>query len=97
MRRPVHQEDNGRERPLLAFPCWYPLKAFGKNSSSFEDLVAGVVRRHVARPEENLVSSRESRDGTYLAVTVRFMAENQAQLNEIYAELNENPHVLMLL
>lgn len=90
-------EGDGNERPLLEFPCWFPVKAFGKNDHAFEDLVAGIVRRHVSKPEENIISSQESNQGKFLAVTVRFMAENQAQIDRIYTELNDHPHVLMLL
>jgi len=86
------------ERSLpLDFPCWFPIKAFGKDDDAFEELVAAIVRRHVTRPEENIISSRISRNGNFRAVTVRIMAENRAQLDRIYEALTEEPRILMLL
>lgn len=87
----------GERSSPLEFPCWFPIKAFGKDEDAFEEVVAAIVRRHVARPEENIISSRLSRNGSYRAVTVRIMAENRAQLDSIYQELTEEPRVLMLL
>ncbi|MBN2554298.1 MAG: DUF493 domain-containing protein [Anaerolineales bacterium] len=82
---------------LLEFPCWFPLKAFGRDEEAFEDAVAAIVRKNVSHPEETIVSSKLSREGNFRVVTVRFMAESKAQLDRIYSELNDDPKVLMLL
>ena len=68
----------------------------GANQDDFERLVLEIIRKH-ATVEEQLVSSRLSRGGRYLSLTVRINAESQAQLDAIYRELSAHERVLMML
>ncbi len=81
---------------LLEFPCEFPIKAFGKNSPDFEALVASIVDKHVPSAEQAAISSRSSNGDKYLAVTVTFTAQSQAQLDALYQELGDSERVLML-
>ena len=81
---------------LLEFPCSFPLKAVGKGIDDFEDLVVSIVQRHVPTLGEGCVTSRPSRQGKYLAVTVTFIAESKVQLEAIYRELGDHERVLMV-
>ena len=56
-----------------------------------------IVRRHAPDIGEGAVTSRESRNGNYLAVTVRVMAESREQMDRIYQELCDHEHVTMAL
>ncbi len=85
------------DKPLLEFPCHFPLKAIGKDVDDFEALVLSIVRRHVGPLAEGASSTRLSGGGKYLAVTVTFVAESQAQLDALYGELGAHERVLMLL
>ena len=82
---------------LLEFPCQFPIKIMGAADAGFDDLVVGIVRRHVADLGEGAVSTRASRGGRYLAVTVTVTATSQAQLDGIYRELSAHERVLMVL
>ena len=82
---------------LLEFPTTFPLKAIGTGPADFEDVVIDIARRHVPALAEDCTSTRISGGGKYLAVTITFLAESQAQLDALYSELKEHDRVVMLL
>ncbi|GAB6068587.1 hypothetical protein JCM13664_19070 [Methylothermus subterraneus] len=82
---------------LLKFPCAWEVKAFGPSTEQFELEVVQIVRRHVPDLSETAVTTRASRSGKYLAVSVAIRARSRAQLKAIYAELKAHPAVLMTL
>ena len=84
------------EETLLEFPCPFAIKAMGKNNLQFDLLVVEIVRRHVP-DQEKAVTTRPSKDGNYLAVTVLIQATSKPQLDAIYQELSSHPQVLMAL
>ena len=87
---------DGRES-LLEFPCPFPIKAVGLNDGGFENLVVELIGRHAALPAEGAVTSRDSRGGKYLSVTVTITATGLAQLDDIYRELSADKRVVMAL
>ena len=88
---------DGQAPEVLAFPCTIDIKAIGRRSVRFEALVHAIVSRHIA-PEDLLAhSSRESRGGAYLAVTLTIRASGRVQLDAIYEALSASPDVLMAL
>ncbi|GAB3678925.1 YbeD family protein [Salinisphaera aquimarina] len=90
--------DNPQEREtLLEFPCSFPIKAFGKKDSGFEDRVYKLVKAHAPELERADMSQRESSGGKYVAVTAQIMAQSQAQLDAIYTDLTDSGAVLMSL
>ena len=78
------------------FPCSYPLKAFGKNSADFEVFVVSIARRHIPELDKASIKSRPSKGDRYLAVTITFTAESQAQLDALYQEMSASERILML-
>lgn len=85
-----------QESPLK-FPCEFPIKAMGPADDGFDALVVGIVRRHAPDLSEGAVSSRPSRGGKYLSVTVMVPATSRAQLDAIYQDLHACGQVLMVL
>lgn len=85
------------EETLLEFPCQFPIKAMGKTNIELDMLVVEIVRRHVVDINESAVSTRPSKDGNYMAVTVIVEATSKQQLDAIYQDLTDHPHVLMAL
>lgn len=85
------------EDSLLEFPCRFPLKVMGHNWPAFEQLVIEVVRIHAGSTSLGEVTTRPSRNGRYLAVTVNFTATSRAQLDDIYRTLSASEQVLFLL
>ena len=82
---------------LFDFPCAFPIKAMGRDEADFEAAVVEIVRRHVPDLGEGSVSTRPSRGGRFLSVTVTINATSRDQLDAIYSELTADARVLMAL
>ena len=85
------------DETLLEFPCQFPIKAMGKANLELDLLVIEIVRRHAPDIKEGAVTTRPSKDGTYIAVTVIVEASSKQQLDAIYQDLTDHPHVLVAL
>jgi len=85
------------ESSFLSFPCDFPIKVMGKAADDFDALVVSLVRRHFPDLREGAVSTRLSRKGRYMSITVTVRARNRAQLDATYMELTANKRVLMAL
>jgi putative lipoic acid-binding regulatory protein len=87
---------NSQESPL-AFPCWFPIKAMGRNREDFETLVTDIVLRHAEIFPGYPVTTNASGAGNFLSVTVTIEATSREQLDRIYQDLTECERVLMAL
>jgi uncharacterized protein len=85
------------EETLLEFPCQFPIKAMGKADMELDLLVVEIVRRHAPATKDSAVTTRPSKDGNFIAVTVVVEASSKRQLDAIYQDLTDHPHVLMAL
>ncbi len=85
------------EETLFEFPCQFPIKAMGKADVELDLIVVEIVRRHAPNMTESSVSSRPSKDGNFMAITVIIEASSKLQLDAIYQDLTDHPHVLMAL
>ncbi len=86
-----------KDTPLLVFPCQFAIKAMGKTSAELDSVVVEIVRRHTPDIHDSLVSSRPSKAGNYTAVTVIINASSRQQLDAIYQDLTDSPHIMMTL
>lgn len=84
------------EETFFEFPCSFPIKAMGKTNMELDLLVIEIISRHAPIGKE-AITTRPSKDGNYLAVTVTIEASSKQQLDAIYQDLNDHPHVLMTL
>ena len=82
---------------LLQFPCEFVIKVFGLASDQFELEVLTIIRQHVQDLRETAITTRPSKDGKYLALSVSIHATSKDQLDAIYRDLSANSHVLMAL
>jgi putative lipoic acid-binding regulatory protein len=85
------------KKNVFEFPCPFPIKVFGQDQDNFEAFVLSIVQRHVSELGPEAVTTRPSRDGKYVAVTVTFTAENLEQLDALYLDLSGQQRILMLL
>lgn len=85
------------EETLLEFPCQFPVKAMGKHGNELEITVTEIISRHVPEHHRHTVKSKSSKDGNYLSITVTIEATSKKQLDAIYQDLVEHPHVLYAL
>ncbi len=81
----------------MQFPAIFPVKVMGANQEDFERLVIEIVQKHARLTEDRQVTSRPSRNGRYVSVTVHILAESQAQLDALYRELSAHERVLMMI
>jgi putative lipoic acid-binding regulatory protein len=85
------------EDTFFEFPCQFPIKAMGKADLELDLLVIEIIRRHAPDTKESAVTTRPSKDGNFIAVTVIVEASSKQQLDAIYQDLTAHPHVLMAL
>ena len=85
-----------QESPLQ-FPCDFPIKAMGKTGCDLDLTVVEIVRRHTPDLAEGAVSTRDSKQGNYIAVTVTVRATSREQLDAIYQDLVDCEQVIMAL
>ncbi|MDO9105856.1 MAG: DUF493 domain-containing protein [Methylovulum sp.] len=85
------------EESLLEFPCQFPIKAMGKVDIELDLLVIEIIRRHVPDIDPQSVKTRPSKGGNYMGVTVTIEATSKKQLDAIYQDLTDHPHVLFAL
>lgn len=84
-------------KPLLEFPCEFPIKVMGKTHEDFEDCVNVIFSRHVPDFNKEQLKIRASGKGNYSAITVTIEAQSQEQLDNIYIDLSAHELVLMAL
>jgi hypothetical protein len=81
----------------LEFPCKFPIKIMGKCHEEFEKEVVAIINKHVPDLEEDALTVRPSKEGTYIAITATITAQSREQLDNIYFELSAHERVIMAL
>jgi len=79
------------------FPCEFPLKVIGRAADDFEAFAVAIVRKHVPEVDFGAVTSRASKGGKYLALTINFTAQSRPQLEALYLELGQSGRILLAL
>lgn len=87
-----------QEPPKIEFPCEYPIKVLGRRTESFESVVIAVFERHAPGLDPaSAVTVRDSRKGTFVAMTVTITATGPDQLEAIHRDLMATGLVQMVL
>jgi hypothetical protein len=82
---------------LITFPCAFPIKAIGSHDPDTIALIKAIIHRHVPDNDIGPFTSRLSRTGQWLAMTVVIQAHSQQQLDAIYQELSAHPAIQFAL
>jgi uncharacterized protein len=82
---------------VIAYPIDFPIKIMGPNHPAFVETMTHLVRRHAEDFDPQSASSRPSREGKYLSLTVTIRATSREQLDAIYQALSDHPMVSMAL
>ena len=85
------------EKPLLTFPCAFPMKIMGRREDGFAQLVSEIVLKHAPDFDPATIEMRSSKQGRYLSLTVTIHAKSREQLDALYSELSSHPSVIMML
>ncbi|MBN9229294.1 MAG: hypothetical protein BGO90_09715 [Legionella sp. 40-6] len=82
---------------LIEFPCNFPIKIIGYNSTTFLQNITDITLRHFPNFEQDNISQKPSQGDNYLAITVTVYALNKEMLDNFYRELTQHPEVKMVL
>ncbi len=85
------------EDQLMHFPCDFSLKVMGENIDNYPDYVLSVCQQHVQGVSQSCLHTRPSRNGKYIAVTIKLVATSRKQLDDLYLELNAHERTKMAL
>ncbi|MCY4328842.1 MAG: DUF493 domain-containing protein [Endozoicomonadaceae bacterium] len=85
------------EKPKIVFPCAdYLIKVMGPATADFKDVVLKIVKLHDPQ-HDGSVTVRESSKGRFLAISVRILAVNNAQLKALYSDLRASGQVTAII
>jgi len=87
--------DDGR--PLRNFPDSYSIKAVGKDTDNFAVHTRAIVESVISGKDSITHKIRESKNGSYISVTIYFTALDQDELDKVFTTMNADERVLWVL
>ncbi len=85
------------QKPLLDFPCDFPLKIMGRMEATFSQEILALVQTHAPDFDGSTMEMRPSAKGNYLSVTCTIRATSREQLDNLYRALTAHPLVKVVL
>ena len=85
------------DESVMRFPCSFPIKLMGRESSVFRQTARELVEKHTGPLDDNAIESSFSRNGRFVAVTKTIVAESREQLDNIYRDATAHDDVIMAL
>ncbi|MFC3153154.1 YbeD family protein [Litoribrevibacter euphylliae] len=89
-----------QEPPKIEFPCpGYPIKVLGENADDFESFVIDTLKNLMPEDDIDLLGlkSSASRNGRFLSVTVKIVAQSEGHLSDIHQTFMSSTRVRMVL
>jgi uncharacterized protein len=83
------------DESLLKFPTDLPIKVFGRNDADFRAAVRSIFEKHFGAAYS--IVEQESKQGTYVSLTVTVRAESRSQADAVYRDLVAHELILMAL
>ena len=80
-----------------SFPGPYTLKVIGTNDASFIAQVLRVARESLDLPDDPEHSSRESKSGKHISVTLELTVESAHGVVRLYEEMHQIEGLTMLI
>lgn len=94
MTKDLHTPDT---ESLIEFPCDYKLKAMGKHSEEFIELVYQISLKYAPGTPRDNIQTTGSKGNKFVSVNVTIYATCIEQIHGIYGDLKKHPDVLMTL
>jgi putative lipoic acid-binding regulatory protein len=85
------------DESVMTFPCSFPIKLMGRESSEFRKTVRELVEKHTGPLDDDAIESSLSRNGRFVSVTITVVAESREQLDNIYRDATAHDDVIMAL
>lgn len=79
------------------FPGTYQIKAIGASDADFAGRVLSAVQEELASPSEVDCSTRSTRGGRHVALTLDITVQSAEQVRAIYARIREVEGLALLL
>ena len=90
-------QDIPPEQSLIEYPSAFPIKVMGLNADGFVQALIEVARRFDPALDAQAVTTRPSKGGKYLGVTLTVTATSREQLDALYLSLTAHPMVKVVL
>lgn len=87
----------GINEKLWDFPMDYNLKVIGKADSPLVEIVQEIISRHVENFDADRITSKNSRNGQYLSLTIWMRLTSKEQMENLYAELGAREEIAWTL
>ena len=88
---------SAQEPPKIEFPCAYPIKVLGNRCEEFRAVILAVFERHAPGFDSGTITTRDSRKGTFVAITVTITATGPVQLKALHQDLMATGLVKMVI
>ena len=85
------------DESVMTFPCSFPIKLLGRESSIFRQTVRELVEKHTGPLEDDAIEASLSRNGRFVSVTITVVAKSREQLDNIYRDATAHDDVIMAL
>lgn len=87
---------NDKKSPL-EFPCYFPVKVFGKDCEDFISEITQIARKHYPDLNDGSIKINSSSQKNFVAITLTVYAQDKASLDALYMELTRYPDIKMVL
>ena len=85
------------DKPLIEFPCRYPIKIIVATGERHIAEVLDIVRCHSPKVSPDDINSRSSRGDKFVSLRVNLWAEGESHLKALYQELLAHRAVRIIL
>jgi putative lipoic acid-binding regulatory protein len=85
----------GADESLLKFPTDLAIKVFGRNDADFRAAARSIFEKHFGAAHS--IVEQESKQGTYVSLTVTVHVESRVQADAVYRDLVADERILMAL
>ena len=85
------------EKPLIEFPCDYPIKIIGRASEDFDVRIIAIINKHQEKPFEGQLIQKDSKEKNYRSFTINIHATSKEQLQALFDDLKKDEDVMMVL
>ncbi|HTP39475.1 MAG TPA: DUF493 domain-containing protein [Steroidobacteraceae bacterium] len=84
-------------KPLLVFPCDYPIKVMARVVPELRAQLDAIVARHAGPLEAHRISERPSAQQNFIGLTYLIHAHGERQIAALFEELKQCPAVMLIL
>jgi putative lipoic acid-binding regulatory protein len=85
------------QESLIEFPCSLAIKVMGHNTPDFQERMVAAAAMEVGPLQDKDLSTRPSRDGRFISLTMTVNVQDHDHLRRVYTALHATGLVLYAL